>query len=69
MFWLRALEGRERTLGPDHFRTLTSVINLGVLLQDQGKLSLAEPFYRRALERNGRTQGRDQPDTLNSARY
>ena len=57
MFWRCALERRERTLGPDHPHTLTSVNNLGQLLQDQGKFDLAEPFLRRALEGNERTLG------------
>ena len=42
--------------------------NLGGLLRAQGKLSLAEPYYRRALEGNERTLGRDHPNTLSSGR-
>ena len=42
------------------------VNNLGMLLQDQGKFSLAEPFLRRALEGCERTMGRDHPYTLRS---
>ena len=41
--------------------------NLGILLQAQGKLILAEPFFRRALEALERTLGRDHPDTLSEA--
>ena len=51
----RALEGRERTLGPDHSDTLTSVNNLGFLLYAQGKLNEAEAMLRRALEGYERT--------------
>ena len=47
---LRALEGNERTLGPDHKDTLRSVNELGMLLRAQGKLNEAEPLWRRALE-------------------
>ena len=36
-FFRRSLEGCERTLGPAHMGTLTSVCNLGTLLQTQGK--------------------------------
>ena len=43
-----ALEGFERTFGPDHKNTLTSVSMLGSLLQAQGKLNEAEPLLRRA---------------------
>ncbi len=64
MFYRRALEGRQRTIGRDHPDTLASVSNLGALLQEQGKLSLAEPYFRRALEGKERTMGPDHPDTL-----
>ena len=43
-----------------------AVNNMGFLLEAQGKLSLAEPFLRRALEGSERTLGRDHPHTLNS---
>ena len=46
--------------------TLTSANNLGMLLKDQGKLDLAEPFLCRSLEGCERTLGRDHPDTLAS---
>jgi tetratricopeptide (TPR) repeat protein len=39
---------------------------LGVLLQTQGKLSEAEPFYREALEGNRGVLGDDHPSTLTS---
>jgi len=39
----RALEGKESQLGPQHPDTLTSVHNLAVLLQKQGKLEEAGP--------------------------
>ena len=64
----RALEGRERVLGVDHPHTLTSVNNLGTLLQTQGKLEEAEVLYRRALEGRERVSGVDHPDTLLSMR-
>ena len=43
----RALEGREQWLGAQHLSTLTSVNNLAMLLQAQGKLAEAEPLFRR----------------------
>ena len=43
-----------------------AVNNMGFLLEAQGKLSLAEPFLRRAREGFGRTRGPDHPDTLSS---
>jgi len=62
----RALEVSERVLGGDHPNTLSSVSNLGLLLQKQGKLEEAEVLYRRALEVRERVLGVDHPSTLNS---
>ena len=45
----RELEGYEATLGEKHPHTLILVNNLGLLLQDQGKLEEAEVYYRRVL--------------------
>ncbi|APA15328.1 hypothetical protein sscle_14g100980 [Sclerotinia sclerotiorum 1980 UF-70] len=50
MMYLRALEGREKALGPDHTSTLQTVNNLGILYRNQGKLAEAEMMYLRALE-------------------
>ena len=41
---------------------------MGMMLQDQGKLSLAEPFLQRAVEGWERTLGSDHPDTLYAVR-
>ena len=48
-------------------KTRSSANNLGSLLQAQGKLSLAEPFLRRALEGYVQTLGRDHPEHVSSA--
>ncbi|KAK3950425.1 hypothetical protein QBC32DRAFT_264587 [Pseudoneurospora amorphoporcata] len=45
----RALEGKEKALGPDHTSTLDTVYNLGILYQTQGRLKEAEVMYQRAL--------------------
>ncbi|KAH7124620.1 acyl transferase/acyl hydrolase/lysophospholipase [Dactylonectria macrodidyma] len=45
----RALEGREKALGPYHTSTLGTVNNLGNLYINQGKFK-AEEMYKRALE-------------------
>ena len=50
----RALEGRERVLGPDHSDTMTSVANTAVTLGDLDSND-AEPLNRCALE--GRRAG------------
>ncbi len=44
-----ALAGYEKTLGRDHTSTLCTVVNLGLLYRDQGKLDQAEQMYDRAL--------------------
>ena len=46
----RALEGYERTWGPEHTSTLGTVNNLAVLYEDQGKIDEAEKMYQRALK-------------------
>ena len=53
--WRRAFHGFERKLGPDHAHTLSSVNNLGVVLDKQGNLGEAEPLWRRALKESKRT--------------
>jgi Tfp pilus assembly protein PilF len=45
----RALEGKEKALGPDHTSTLDTVNNLGSLYKYQGRLKEAEAMYRQAL--------------------
>jgi tetratricopeptide (TPR) repeat protein len=57
----RALQGREKALGPDHTSTLDTVNNLGVLYVDQGKLDKAEEMYQRALEGYEERFGSDHP--------
>ncbi|KAJ5207451.1 FabD/lysophospholipase-like protein [Penicillium cf. griseofulvum] len=60
------LEYRERVRGPEHPNTLTSVNNLGLVLNMQGKYAEAEALYRRALQDREKVQGPEHPDTLTS---
>ena len=62
----RALEGYERTLGPDHPDTLASINNLAILIEAQGKPQEAEPLHRRALEGYEKAMGPEHPSTLAS---
>jgi tetratricopeptide (TPR) repeat protein len=48
--YVRALQGKEAALGPDHISTLDTVNNLGNLYKNQGKLAEAEKMYVRALQ-------------------
>ena len=61
-----ALEASRATLGDRHPSTLTSISNLGLLLQDQGKLDEAGVLYREALEAKRATLGDRHPSTLTS---
>ena len=46
--YIRALQGGEEALGPDHISTLATVNNLGSLYKNQGRLAEAEKMYIRA---------------------
>ncbi|KAF2179206.1 FabD/lysophospholipase-like protein [Zopfia rhizophila CBS 207.26] len=45
----RALDGKEKALGPEHTSTLDTVNNFGNLYANQGKLGDAEKMYQQAL--------------------
>lgn len=45
---------------------MIAINNMGFLLQTQGKLDEAEPYYREALTKYSRVLGKEHPDTLNS---
>ncbi|KAK3946688.1 hypothetical protein QBC32DRAFT_128302 [Pseudoneurospora amorphoporcata] len=62
----RALEGKEKALGPDHTSTLDTVHNLGNLYSDQGRLKEAETIYQRALEGKKKALGPDHTSTLDT---
>ncbi len=54
----------ERTLGPEHPDTLSSVENLASIYFEQGRIAESEPLYRRVLEARERVLGPEHPDTL-----
>ncbi|KAK0611657.1 hypothetical protein B0T14DRAFT_488834 [Immersiella caudata] len=60
----RALQAREKTLGPDHTSTLQAVHNLGKLYLDKGRLDEAEAVYNRALKGREKALGPDHTSTL-----
>jgi len=62
----RALEWDEKSMGPEHPSTLTSVSYLARVLQDQRKYEAAEEMYRRALEGYEKVSGLEHFLTLAS---
>ena len=53
-------------LGPEHPETLTSINNLGSVLDSQGKYEEAKAMYQQALEGYQKVLGPKHPDTLAS---
>ena len=62
----RALQIREKQLGPEHPDVASSLNNLAGLLQAQGKYSESEPLYRRALGIDEKALGSDHPNVATS---
>ncbi|KAF5521126.1 Kinesin light chain [Colletotrichum aenigma] len=62
--YLRALQGYEKALGPEHTSALDTVNNLGNLYADQGRLKEAEGMYERALQGYEKALGPDHTSTL-----
>ncbi|KAL2037794.1 hypothetical protein N7G274_009519 [Stereocaulon virgatum] len=62
----RALDGYEKSWGPAHTSTLSTVNNLGNLYKNQGKLVEAEEMYRRALDGYEKAWGPDHTSTLST---
>ncbi|KAL8635912.1 MAG: hypothetical protein Q9228_006642 [Teloschistes exilis] len=62
----QALESREKVLGKEQPNTLTSVSNLALVLQYQGKYDEAEQINRRPLDGREKVLGKEHPNTLTS---
>lgn len=60
----RALVIQEKTSGPDHLDTATSLHNLALLLDAKGDYAAAEPFCRRALAIREKALDPDHLDTV-----
>ncbi len=56
----------EKSLGPEHATTATSMSNLGRVFDFQGKYADAEKIYRRALAVREKVLGSDHPDVATS---
>ena len=59
-----ALQARRETLGDRHPDTLTSIGNMGSLLEAQGQLDEARPLYEEALQGRREVLGDRDQDTL-----
>ena len=68
-FLERALDDRERMLGPDHPQTLASRANLAYAYGEAGWMASAIPLYERTYADWGRLLGSDHPRTLRSSNY
>jgi tetratricopeptide (TPR) repeat protein len=64
MFYKMALAVSEKTLGPEHTSTLSTVNNLGNLYANQGRLDETERMYNRALAGYQETLGPEHTSTL-----
>ncbi|RFN43712.1 tetratricopeptide-like helical domain, partial [Fusarium flagelliforme] len=62
----RALQGYEKTWGPEHTSTLDTVNNLGLLYKSQGRLDKAEAMYERALQGYEKSLGPEHTSTLDT---
>jgi len=60
----RALQGKEKALGPEHTSTLVTVNNLGSLYAKQGRLDEAEKMYKHAFEGLEKALGPEHMSTL-----
>ena len=58
----RALEIREKTLGPDHPDVAVTLNNLANLRRNKGDYATAEPLYQRALAIREKAFGTEHPD-------
>jgi tetratricopeptide (TPR) repeat protein len=62
----RALQGKEKALGPEHTSTLETVNHFGSLYRVQDKLAEAEEIYQRALQGREKILGPEHISTLDS---
>ncbi|KAL2195223.1 acyl transferase/acyl hydrolase/lysophospholipase [Corynascus similis CBS 632.67] len=66
IMYQRALQGREKVLGPNHTSTLDTVNNLGIFYAHQGRLREAEALYQRALQGKEKALGPENTSTLDT---
>ncbi|MCH8133033.1 MAG: tetratricopeptide repeat protein, partial [Myxococcales bacterium] len=63
---VKTLEIQKRVLGEEHPSTLSTMNNLAILYEDQGRYDEAEPLYLKTLEIRKRVLGEEHPSTLSS---
>jgi eukaryotic-like serine/threonine-protein kinase len=62
----RAVDLRQRVLGPEHLDTMKSMNNLANIYDDEGKYAQAEALHGQILKIRRRVLGPEHPDTLKS---
>jgi len=60
----KALSGLSRILGDEDPSTITAMVDLNKVLNDQGKYEESESYGRRIIDINNRIRGEDHPETL-----
>ena len=64
-----SLDGRKKTLGPEHPDTLLNMVHLGDAYLIHGRIADAEDLYRQSLVGRERVLGPDHSETLRSITY
>ncbi len=64
-----ALAARRHALGSDNDETMSSMLSMGSLLEQQGKLDSAEPYFRAVLATRRRLQGEDNAGTTEAVAH
>jgi tetratricopeptide (TPR) repeat protein len=65
----QVLSIRERSLGPEHPQTATSLDNLAILVRDQGDFAGARQLFERALAIREKARGLGHPDTATTLNH
>lgn len=68
-YYERAVNFNEQVFGFTHPKTAISLTNLGLHLQEMGKLEIARPYLRQALHVNMKILGPRHPETARSLSY
>jgi tetratricopeptide (TPR) repeat protein len=68
MWYQRALDGREKTLGKGHPDTLATFHNMASVFDNQGEYDKALTWYQRAFDGREKMLGKNHPHTVRIVR-